>query len=219
MALRGFFNTAMTTLCTESDIPAGAFAPLRMTPLISDVDTDPKRVNEWLALAGTALVVLLWFRAKLLFIAKYVFQIYQLPDRVMALETRTEQQETSIRLSIGMSTALMQSSKRCIWRSSADGRCVFANRFMLRTLKRDLVDVLGMAWLSFIHEDDRDRVFAEWKQSVANSTDFDLKYRWVTGTGEILHVHAVAERIFSEEGVPMGYVAFVDILDVSAFRA
>lgn len=219
MALRGFFTAAMTTLCTESDIPAGAFAPRQMTPIFSEAEANPKLVNEWLALAGTALVVLLWFRTKLLLVARHVFNISQLPDRVLALENRSDQQESSIRLSIGMSTSLMQATKRCIWRSGADGRCVFANRFMLRTLKRDLVDVLGFAWVSFIHEEDREKVLNEWNRSVAQSTDFDYHYRWVTGTGEILHVHAVAERIFSEEGTPMGYVAFVDILDVSAFRS
>ena len=101
-----------------------------------------------------------------------------------------------------------------IFRTDAEGRCIYVNERWLQVSGLALSEALGFGWLDGIHPSDRELVFTEWNATVAENRPFSLEYRFKNKAGQITwgYGQAVAER--NQFGETVGYVGTItDISD------
>jgi PAS domain S-box-containing protein len=94
----------------------------------------------------------------------------------------------------------------------------FVNAAFLDLVGRRNSEMMGMAWTTLVHPDDRDHVSFEWTHAIRDQRDFELRYRWVTRDGTVLHIKAVAKRLMDEHDTVLGWVGFATVLDVEATK-
>ncbi|MBD2149829.1 PAS domain S-box protein [Pseudanabaena sp. FACHB-1277] len=101
-----------------------------------------------------------------------------------------------------------------IFRTDAEGRCIYVNERWLQVSGLTLSEALGFGWIDGIHPNDRELVFTEWNTSVAENRPFLLEYRFQNKAGQTTwgYGQAVAER--NQFGETVGYVGTItDISD------
>lgn len=107
-----------------------------------------------------------------------------------------------------------------IFRTDAQGNCVYVNDRSCQIIGLSSEAALGQGWNNRLHEDDRERVISEWYQSVQEERPFKLEYRFKRPDGSISWVfgQSVAER--NTDGEIIGFVGTVtDISDRKAAEA
>jgi formate hydrogenlyase transcriptional activator len=79
-----------------------------------------------------------------------------------------------------------------VWTATADGAVDFMTESWFQEMGHHREEVLGSAWSSRVHPDDRERVIRAWKKSIAGGTPFDQEmrvpgregsYRWLMVRG------------------------------------
>ncbi|MEL7034256.1 MAG: PAS domain S-box protein [Cyanobacteria bacterium J06592_8] len=101
-----------------------------------------------------------------------------------------------------------------IFRTDVMGNCIYVNNHYCQISGLSSEAVLGDRWQQTLHPDDRERVIAEWMQSVQENRSFQMEYRFQAQNGRVTWVYgqAVAERDVNQEIV--GYVGTItDISD------
>lgn len=101
-----------------------------------------------------------------------------------------------------------------IFRTNAEGRCIYVNQRLSEIAGLSFSDALGWGWTEAIHAADRDRVVAQWQQSVTANVPFQAEYRMRRRDGSVSWVfgQAVAEQDL--DGNVVGYVGTItDISD------
>lgn len=100
------------------------------------------------------------------------------------------------------------------FRADADGKTVWMNRVLkLIAGITDDNDALGMAWLSLVHPDDRDKVRDHWLKAVEERREYSDKYRVVTRPyGKVITIASLAKPIRTE-GTLTGWSGTFRILD------
>ena len=101
-----------------------------------------------------------------------------------------------------------------IFRTDAEGNCVYVNERYCQITGLDFASALGQGWSKRLHEDDREHIVSEWYQSVAENRPFRLEYRFRRSDGSVRWVfgQSVAER--NAAGEIVGFVGTVtDISD------
>lgn len=87
--------------------------------------------------------------------------------------------------------------------TDAAGHCVWASVNYMELVERPWSDIKGDGWTIVIHQDDREKVFAEWAKAVSRGGRFEMAYRYVTRTGRAIPVQVIAVPI------PGGYYGSV----------
>ncbi|MEB3827631.1 PAS domain S-box protein [Phormidium sp. CCY1219] len=136
------------------------------------------------------------------------------------VEERTEQLQATIaqlRESDRRYQTLTQVSPVGIYHADVSGNCLYVNQRWREIAGLSREESLGTGWLSAIHPEDRDRVFAEWENARRENRRLSIEYRMVDPLGKITWVlsQAVAER--NEMGEIRGYVG--SITDISDRKA
>jgi diguanylate cyclase (GGDEF)-like protein/PAS domain S-box-containing protein len=90
---------------------------------------------------------------------------------------------------------LTQNAPIGVFETDADGACTFINEHMSSLCGRGLDDVRGNNWVETIHEEDRQKVFAEWMSTVASGEQFSMDYRFSRPDGSEVWVHGSAVPI------------------------
>ena len=126
---------------------------------------------------------------------------------VTVIETR--QRSAALEQSNSKYKALCESSPLGIFHTDAQGACFYVNDRWQQIYGLTSQQGAGHGWVKAIHPDDRDSVFADWKQSIASNTDCNVRYRLKQADGNIKHIQARARAIHSEQGVITGYVGTV----------
>ena len=180
---------------------------------------DPKRANEWMALAAGCIGVLIWFWRHALKQA-YIFlvNLASAPNNIADIKQTLHDHDYSIKTALARSRITWNGLTKPVWESDPTGFCIFANTAMLNLLKRRESEILGRSWVSIIHEEDRERVTKEWDDAISERRDFDLRYRWVGSDGTVYCIHAKASRLLDPAGVTLGHVAFVTVEDTEGFK-
>jgi diguanylate cyclase (GGDEF)-like protein/PAS domain S-box-containing protein len=101
-----------------------------------------------------------------------------------------------------------------IYRTEADGTCVFANDRWCAFAGLPESAALGHGWIEAIHPDDRELLRREWDTAIAEARDFRLDYRLRRPDGTTTWVAGQATAIPDSTGRPVGYVGTVT--DISA---
>jgi PAS domain S-box-containing protein len=92
-----------------------------------------------------------------------------------------------------------------IWTAGADGTCDYLNERWSEFTGRPVADMLGWAWLEWVHPEDRERVVAEYTGSVAARGPVHLEFRMLHQDGEYRWVLATGQPCHGPEGEFLGY--------------
>ncbi|WP_157619517.1 PAS domain-containing protein, partial [Skermanella stibiiresistens] len=130
----------------------------------------------------------------------------RLNERTAALRAAEERYHT-----------LASSSPVGIFRTDAEGRCVGVNRRWCEIAGARPEQALGNGWTEFLHPEDHDVVFQEWRHAALENRPFRLEYRFRAPDGAITWVlgEALVERTAS--GDISGFVG--TITDITANKA
>jgi diguanylate cyclase (GGDEF)-like protein/PAS domain S-box-containing protein len=106
-----------------------------------------------------------------------------------------------------------------IFRTDADGRCVFVNDRWCEFAGIPAHEALGHGWVQTIHPDDRDRVVDEWNAATTERRDSNIEFRCQRPDGTVTWVSGSATTLI-EDDVIVGYVGTItDITDALTTRA
>lgn len=128
--------------------------------------------------------------------------------------TERKQAEAALRESEQRYAALAKISPVGIFRTNLQGDCVYVNDRWCELAGLSPSEAKGKGWLTALHPDDSDRVFAEWYHAAESNLPFQSEYRFQTPDGRVswLIGQATAER--DSEGNLVGYVG--TITDITA---
>lgn len=103
-----------------------------------------------------------------------------------------------------------------IFRTDPEGRCVGVNGRWCQMAGARPEQALGNGWTDFLHPEDYDRVFSEWRRSALGNRPFRLEYRFRTPSGETTWVlgEALVER--NDAGEITGFVGTTT--DITAIK-
>lgn len=93
-----------------------------------------------------------------------------------------------------------------IYRSDASGQTIYANERACQLVGVSLEDVLGLQWSSYIHPEDRERVFQVWHEAVTHQRPWQGEYRLVHPSGKVTWVLSQADIEQEDTGSVIGYV-------------
>ena len=134
-----------------------------------------------------------------------------MPARIEMIVEKQQAIHERLLRSEGRSRQVFDTLKHPIWESDAEGRTIFANRFMLELLGVQFADLSGDGWRAIVHHDDRENVFDEWDSAIARKHDFILDYRWLDSHQRAIPISVVCRRITDGDNT-IGYIGHVTLL-------
>lgn len=134
------------------------------------------------------------------------------PARIVGLAqniTARKVADEKLQRSNELFSTLAQTAPVGIFRTDADGKCIYVNEWWMQISGLSLADSLGTGWTKAVHPDDRERVWTEWSKAARNSLTFSAEYRFVDPDGKETFVigQAVAEK--AADGEILGYVGTI----------
>jgi diguanylate cyclase (GGDEF)-like protein/PAS domain S-box-containing protein len=101
-----------------------------------------------------------------------------------------------------------------IFRTDADGGCVYANHHWCETAGLSAEQATGSGWTAALHPDDRLDVANEWVRAAEAGEEFSMDFRFQRPDDSISWVHATAVALHDRNGSLDGYLGTtVDITD------
>jgi PAS domain S-box-containing protein len=97
--------------------------------------------------------------------------------------------------------ALTQSLPQLIWTAGADGSCNFFNRQWYDYTGSSFEGVKGDGWITYIHPDQRDEVFASWQQRLASGKPVTCEFQLKDRKGRYNWFFVTANPIKDETGI------------------
>ena len=123
--------------------------------------------------------------------------------------TERKRAEESLRESQALFQKLAQVSPVGIFRTDADGQCIYVNERWQTIAGLSMENALGRGWTSAIHPEDRDRVASEWYASAERRTPFQLEYRFNRPDGVTTWLMGQATAETDSQGRVVGYVGTI----------
>jgi PAS domain S-box-containing protein len=128
---------------------------------------------------------------------------HDIAERKLA-EDRAEQARA---LSEQIFHILADQSSDAIYRTDAEGHCIYINARGLELYGMTLEQVRGTGWVSALHPDDRERVSQWWQHAVAHREGCrDVHCRFVDPRGRVTWVQGSANPIITADGTLHGYI-------------
>ncbi len=112
--------------------------------------------------------------------------------------------------------AMAESAPIGIFRADGSGSNVYLNRAASEILGQKPEDGRGRAWHEDVHPEDRERVFREWREAVAERRVHSTEHRLVRPDGEVVLMQIHAAPIRGEEPGSSGFVGVM--IDVTRQR-
>ncbi|MBV9343891.1 MAG: PAS domain-containing protein [Gammaproteobacteria bacterium] len=114
--------------------------------------------------------------------------------------------------------SLTESIPQLVWRCDAEGRCDYLSRQWLRYTGQSRAEALGYGWAAAIHEEDRERLLGQWRDSVAKGTAYDTETRIRAADGSYRWFKQRAVPMPDAHGVGRWFGTSTDISDMIAAR-
>jgi len=135
-------------------------------------------------------------------------------DEARRIATERQQALDSLRESKQRYATLAASVPVGIFRTNAEGRCIYVNQRCCEMGGHNPEDALGFSWHQALHPDDRDTVMAEASRAIQEHRPFKMEYRFLHSDGTVRWVlgQTVAEQ--NAQGEIIGYIGtLTDISD------
>lgn len=91
----------------------------------------------------------------------------------------------------------------------AKGKIVDLNRSLCVITGRTESELKGDNWSNWLHPNEKEGVFEEWKRCVENDLNFDMEYRYVLPNGKFQKVHHVAFRLADKNNKLLGFLGTI----------
>jgi len=117
--------------------------------------------------------------------------------------------ENRLRASEEKFRAISDASPLGIFVTDQEGSCEYTNVEYQKLSGLSFEEALGTGWANAIHEDDRDRIFKEWYESVENQSLFRAEQRFKQKSGKVVWTNVKAAAMTINDEV-VGYVGTVE---------
>ena len=123
--------------------------------------------------------------------------------------TRRREAEQRIRESEEQFRLLTSTSPVGIFVTDPNGDCEYVNEAYEEMSGLSLAQSMGKGWLEAVHPEDRQRLSAEWDQSVRNDTPYHSEFRYLRPDGSI--AWAIAQTVAQRDalGKPVKFIGAV----------
>lgn len=101
--------------------------------------------------------------------------------------------------------------------TDAQGNYIRVNRTYTRLVGREPSEVLGKGWHNCIYQDDRESVIQAWEDSIDDSRELVIRFRFETPSGEIVPVRGTSYKMISDTGEVIGFLGKI-IVDEEAYK-
>ena len=97
-----------------------------------------------------------------------------------------------------------------IWRTDANGRCLYVNKAWEKVT--GITDWEGDGWAAALHPDDAERVRNRLMSAIAREEQFEAEWRWLRQDGSVVWVTGLGGPEFDDDGDLVAYVGInIDI--------
>lgn len=96
-----------------------------------------------------------------------------------------------------------------IFQADAQGACIYVNERLCDMTGLTPETAQGHGWSSMVHPEDRDRVFAAWRQFTEQNQPFHTEYRFQRADGSVLWVLGQAVLDQTNDGQVIGYIGTI----------
>ena len=135
--------------------------------------------------------------------------IEDISDRKRSEAERAEV-EQALRESESRYQILAQISPVGIFRTDTNGDCIYANQRWCQMAGLTMEAAMGQGWVSALHPDDRERIFAEWYEAAQAGRLFQSEYRFRNvSTCQTTWVLGQATAEYNSAGTEVGYVGTI----------
>jgi PAS domain S-box-containing protein len=100
-----------------------------------------------------------------------------------------------------------------IFHADAQGRVLYANKYLCELLGRSLPDLQNDGWKKSIHPNDSNHVSANWLAAAKLCLPFKMEYRYLLPADKIIWAYCRAAPIIDASGKLMGYIG--TIIDIT----
>ncbi len=101
---------------------------------------------------------------------------------------------------------LAENSPAGIWRTDAQGHCIYVNRAWEEMAGMHNGEWHGAGWGEALHLDDREQVMGKFSQAVIRHEKFEEELRWQHPDGSVIWVRTLCAPEFDKSGKLVGYV-------------
>lgn len=129
-----------------------------------------------------------------------------LKDTVCRIERRQVIQQGFIR-------HILNNQVQGAFEADVNGNYVWVNPTYLDVTGQQLENVINNGWISYIHNEDRNRVQEEWDDSISKQREFNIDCRLVCEEGIITPVRFKANPIRDESERVIGYLGDFRIIN------
>ena len=119
------------------------------------------------------------------------------------------QRDRALAASEAKSRALAELAPVGLFRTDAQGACIYVNEHWQKITGLDAAAASGEGWASTLHPADRARVLAEWQAASAAGQTFSSEYRFLKPTGEVMWALGRASAEIGPDGRVIGHVGTV----------
>ena len=102
--------------------------------------------------------------------------------------------------------AIVDAVPQMMWVNDADGGVRFFNRFGLAYLARTNAELEGRRWLTCLHDDDRDHVFAVRATAIAEGRGYTVEGRFRRGDGTFRWQRFEVQPVRGTDGVLVAWI-------------
>ncbi|MEY3297929.1 MAG: phytochrome-like protein cph2, partial [Cyanobacteriota bacterium] len=106
-------------------------------------------------------------------------------------------------------TSLVAAVPVGIFRTDANGHCIYTNQRWEQLAGLTPQEALGDGWIQAIYPDDLDIVFSTWSQATQQNIPFELEYRFQSTDGTVSWVYGQAVAEYNATGDLLGYVGTI----------
>lgn len=185
---------------------------------------DPAELSGWIGASGTALAAF-WKLAVMPTVRslKRVASALEAIEQVRSefthnggstVKDKLDRIEVAMMLTAQRSKALTMDAPYGVFEATGDGLCTDFNRTYRRWAGLSTDELAGTRWLSCIHPDDRDYVYAAWKDAISQQREFSQEFKCVHAvTKDVFSVHVTAYPIFESRDSLVGWLGVVHKVD------
>jgi PAS domain S-box-containing protein len=125
-----------------------------------------------------------------------------------------KQAELALQQSQHRYQTLAEASPICIFRTDADGNCIYVNQRWSEITGLSLEEAINSGWSRNLHPEDRDRLLVEWYEAITLKVTFKSEYRFLRPDGKVSWVIGQALPEIGNDGDVIGYIGTItDISD------
>lgn len=130
-------------------------------------------------------------------------------NAINQMQTNIKESFNALEQKEGLFQVLARVSPVGIFRTDAQGSCIYTNERWRELAGMSESEALGEGWALALHPEDREQVFKDWYQAAAEKIPFKTECRFLRSDGEVSWLLTLAEAEVNAEDQVVGYVGTI----------